>query len=258
MLRLLFAGPLLMAWIALSVSCSTEDEERVDSPTISPSVAQATDAKAIATPTASREIVVMGDADWPIWLGDSVKTLTEGYDVVTGRVTGIALPFDPRPGYGGVPPETPPADHPKSSYIPSKEEINRPPGRLFTVFSVEVIDPGSTKLSSGETINVGQSAGIWEGKQYQMAGNPPLEIGQEYIMTISPSETVTKLAGGAGYFMGHPFGHFVVDSDGVRPFDAMWGDLPAVRELSGKSADAAMRTILTARVQAKEEATPAR
>lgn len=256
----MLTGTVGCVWILLGAGCSTGTEEQVASSapvTMSPDPAAVAGAQTPAPQSASHEVVDMGVAEWPIWLGESVGTLTQGYEVITGRVTGIALPFDPRPGYGGTAPETAPPDNPKSSYSPSGEEINRPPGRLFTVFAVEVTDPGSTKLARGDKINVGQSAGIWEGKQYQLEGNPPLGIGQQYLMAISPSDTVAKLLG-EGYFMGPPFAHFVVEGNAMHPLDPMWAGLPAVKELTGKSTEAALDTILAARAQlAAESPTPA-
>lgn len=242
----LAVGPLLL----LTFACSQDGQEITESPGPATATRAHTGPQpATVTATQSAEIVNLGFVDWYLPAADSLDTLTRGYEVVLGRVTGIALPFDPRVGYGGVAPETAPPGHPKSSYKPTEEEIQRPPGRLFTVFAVEVIDPGSSNLAQGDTINVGQSAGLWEGKQYQDEGNPPLVTGMTYLLAIMPSETVEGLVG-SGYFMGPPFTSFRIVAGAVQPLDAAWDYLPAVRELEGKPAQGALASILDARRRA--------
>ncbi len=189
-------------------------------------------------------------------MGDSVKTLTQGYEVISGVVTGIALPYDPRVGYGGVAPDTPPTGNPKAEYTPTQEEIDRPPGRLFTVFSVQVSDPGSSNLKVGEVINLGQTGGIWEGKEYQMQSYPLLEVGKQYILTITADDTIDKLAG-QGYLAGPPFTVFRFDGDKIHSIDDAWSDMPAVKAIAGQSAGTAMSTILQARAELAAEATVA-
>jgi hypothetical protein len=192
------------------------------------------------------DTVIMSSALWPIDDADSLEKLFARYSVVIGEVVGIELPFDPRPGYDGVPPDPAPSGHPKAELTPQAEEIARPPGRLFTVYSVKVEKSLTPSIAAGTTINVGQSGGEWDGKSYQMLGNPPLRVGNTYLLSLEPSPTVTEHLG-SGYFLGVPFAQFLLSSGDLRPLDDSWSDLPAVLELSGVSREQAASRISEAK-----------
>lgn len=196
--------------------------------------------------------VIMGDARWPVRLADSLQTLMQGYDaIIVGRVGAVALPFDPRPGYLGISPAPAfslPPDHPKAGQTPSPEELSRPPGRGFTVYEIEVHKSlGPAGPSEGETIFVGQAGGIWEGVEHRIQGNPVLQVGKSYLLSVDLDQSVADAVGQTGYFLGVPFAQFQVDTAGkLHPLDEVWAGLPAVSLLSGLPVDSALAFIESA------------
>lgn len=228
------------ATLSLMIAC-TQGEEA--SPPSSDKVSPTRSADRTPAPTSPAEVIQLGFSHQPTWLADSVSTIAQGYEVLTGRVTGVALPFDPRIGYGGVPPVTSKPGDPKD-FHPSQEEIDRPPGRDYTVYSIEVIHPGTAGLASGDAIYLRQSGGVFEGKQYQYPGEPPLAIGESYILPLIPAEITTL---GTGYSIGSVFAVFRVQDGSVEPLDNTWAGLPAVAELTGKTPEDALAAIISAR-----------
>lgn len=187
--------------------------------------------------------VLIGDALWPIARGDSAKALVAGQDaVIIGTIKKVAVPYDPRSGYLGVP--TPSVSDQQSNphkpnSTPTPEELSRPPGRDFTIFEVVVERSfGPEALRQGDVIYVAQAGGIWEGKVSQLEGYPLFQLDASYFLTLDRSETVSGLAGSeAAYFTGVPFAQYLVDDSGrLQSLDDMWKDLPAVQEMSGKTA----------------------
>src|SRR5450756_1426116 len=84
--------------------------------------------------------VVASLAD-PLYVGDysSLEDLSRTYgDVIVGTVGDVLLPFDPRPGYKGLSVQQVIGSSPKSSWTPSPEEMSRPGGRDFTVYTLSV------------------------------------------------------------------------------------------------------------------------
>jgi hypothetical protein len=228
----------LVALYSLLVACSGSE----DLPPV-PATAPAETNGDEPAPTPTLEVVQLGFSLQALHLADRVSTIAYGYEVLSGKVTGVALPFDPRIGYGGVPPVTSRPGDPKD-FHPSQEDIDRPPGRDYTVYSVEVIDPGTSGLAAGDVINLRQSGGTFEGKRYQYPGEPPLEIGASYILPLIPAE-ITIL--GEGYSIGPVFAVFRIEDGSVKPLDSTWADLPAVQELTGKAPQDALSTIIAAR-----------
>lgn len=252
-MRILSLPILVLTFVA--IAACTDKDEVVITPAASPQ-AKSSDPATKPTPSPGLEVVNL-EADPAIWVADSVKSLVQGYEVITGRVTGIALPYDPRVGYGGVAPPTPPPEaNPLKNMTPTEEEINRPPGRLYTVWAFEVIDPGSTGFKPGDTVNIAKSGGDWEGKRYQLLGNPLFDVGHSYLLPIKRDEVVSSDLHGDGYFAGASFAQFIIDDGATHPIYDGWSDLPGVRALSGQSVDSALQEMKQAKSDPIDEATP--
>jgi hypothetical protein len=192
----------------------------------------------------------------PFELAESLSELTRSYDFFVGRISRVALPINLEIGYGGVAPPTstlPPGhpfldpNHPKHSQpTPSEEEINRPIMRPYTIFEVEVVNPGTTDLKQGDAVFVSQGGGDWEGVRYELSDSPLLEVGGVYLLPLGapgrePSfDAPVSLAGVA-------FMQFTVDGDVLKPVHERWADLPAVKELAGMKLEAALAALVEAR-----------
>ncbi len=79
----------------------------------------------------------VGQARYNTELASSLEEMVQNYDtIIIGRVQGIAVPYDPRPGFLGQPtPEPAPSGHPKAGTF-DEEALSRPLGRTFTTYSV--------------------------------------------------------------------------------------------------------------------------
>lgn len=200
-----------------------------------------------SSPLYSPRVVIVEEPLWPVNRARSLETLMLDAEVVIVQIAGVTVPYDPRPGYLGVPTsdpdETPPLNKPV--YTPTDEERGRPPGRTYTVYAATVRERGSTLTRPGETIYIGQSGGTWDGLVYQDAGNPLLVEGHTYLMGLQPNAPeLAGLVDGRGYWVAPPFTRFVVDESGtLLPVDDSWSDMPAVRELTGLTAKDAMARI---------------
>jgi len=233
--------------VALVVAACADEEEGA-SPTETPEASETPmTSTLIVTASPGLEIVHM-HADFFVDNEASLATLLGGNDVIIGRVTGVALPYDPRGGYGGVAPPTAPPGvpvNPLKNYTPTKEEVNRPPGRPFTVWTMEILDPGDSAFEPGDVIYVAKVGGIWEGQQIQTEGDPLLEVGSTYLLPIFPSTEVSDLLG-SGYWSSGAWTEFVVEGEHVRVSDDGWLTLSAIRELNGKPVHEALQTMLAA------------
>ncbi len=242
------AAVVLAAFLA---SCGGNNEEYEPIPMAASPVESPT---AGATDMPATQSLPMANAGlWALFRGDDVNSLMGAGDtVVVARVAGIALPYDPRPGYlGWTPRACPfPSDDPryaKCSWSPSPEEASRPAGRDFTVYEMEVLD-GPASLLQGSKILAAQVGGIWDGKAYAVERSPLLQIGSTYLLSLNLSEFVSDLMGAQAYFVDAPFAQFLVDPDGkLKPVDSSWTDMPAVKALSGRTVDEALTIIESAR-----------
>ncbi|MBI2913646.1 MAG: hypothetical protein HYY03_06975 [Chloroflexi bacterium] len=191
-------------------------------------------------------VVIIGESLWPLNRGDSLRSLMQGDAIVLGSVVGIALPYDPRPGYlGWTPRPCPfPPDHPKfvvCSWTPSPEELLRPPGRDFTVYEVAVERVlGTSGPKPGDKILVRDGGGVWEGKLYHLSGDPPLVVGATYLLSLDRA-VLPDFPNSTAYLTDVPFSQFTVDPDGrLQPVDGMWASMPAVAALSGLTVEQAL------------------
>lgn len=254
-----FTLPLLLLGIAaLAAGCGSGPREEVGGD-ISPDAHGSVTSADIGTPAARTQEVVTGGVRWATRLADNVRSLMggPGVDVVmAARVLRVALPYDPRPGYlgwtpGATPCSSPSPEHPKCSWTPSPEEWSRPPGREYTIYEAEVLSAtGSDAPAVGDHVYIRSSGGIWEDVAYHYEGDALLNIGQTYLLAAGRFDSVAKeaVAAGRGYIAGGGFTSFVVGSDGrLQPADPMWADLPAVKELSGRTVDEAKAIIESAR-----------
>lgn len=183
--------------------------------------------------------VVIGYARYPTFYGSSLLEMVKKYDtIIVGRVAGVAVPFDPRPGFLGEPtPELPPPGHPKASVLQDPDALSRPPGRMFTTYTIEVLRSIKSSVSAGDSILVTQAGGMWEGRAHQLEGDPVLEIGSIYLFFLQKDDS-------AGDYTGIPFGRFKLDAGGrIRVVDERWHYLPAVAALDGLSVDEAVTVI---------------
>ncbi len=169
------------------------------------------------------ETKVDSSAYSPDW-GDSYvslrKMVATNDVIVVGTPRSILLPYDPRPGYLGVPtPEPVPPGHPKAGApTPSAEELARPPGRFFTVYSVEIDTiVTSDNYKPGTEIAVLQNGGMFNGE----ADNPPddalIEIGCRYLFFLDEFVGLRDIAIEQPWgttFSGPPWGRFYVDGQG--------------------------------------------
>jgi len=217
-------GFLLVAF--LSLSCQQQEtppEEaspnEISTVTVSPITGKATDG--------ALQHVIGGQSDWAPLFQSLPDLIRVDGTIVVGLVTGVFLPFDPRPGLLGQPtPEPLPSDHPKY-FTPSPEELSRPPGRGFSVYSVEllaVLAPPS--LQTGDTIAVMQSGGVFEGIAYEDHGDPVIEVGATYLFFLQPQLGLREISIAEPWgttYSGGPFGRFLVDPDGrLNVVDDIW------------------------------------
>jgi hypothetical protein len=236
-----------VAVVLLAAACADDDEETTLLPTASPTGAPS---EAPLTParTPTPEVLLNCCADY-FFQPDSVDALVFLGQPLSGRITAVALPYNPLPGYDGVPPPTPPTPgpgvNPLKNYTPSPEEINRPHSRPYTIWSVEVINPGTTQYHPGDVIYVGNTAGDWDGKRIQLPGDPMLDVGHEYIWLISPSLDFAEEVDGDAFWVGGP-GEFVIDDGFVHTVDSFWDNAGSSKELVGLTADVAMDRLVNA------------
>ncbi|MFQ5503037.1 MAG: hypothetical protein ACE5EQ_12195, partial [Phycisphaerae bacterium] len=144
----------------------------------------------------ARPVTVIAYGDPRIAFASSLMEMASPYEtIIVGRVEEVLVPYDPRSGFLGIatpePPRPLPSGHPKAGTIgtPTPEELARPPGRLSTTYSVEVlrsIRPSS--LAVGELIPVTQGGGVWDGEEHRISDDPVLELGATYLMFLEKDE----------------------------------------------------------------------
>ena len=137
----------------------------------------AEDTSAAVTPIASAAATPGSDEapEYPVnetgsvlWYAKSLYDLVRvRKTIVVGRVTGVLLPCDNRLGFLGqpIPDYSDCAVNPQQKKClvpsPSPEELSRPPGRNYSVYSAEVKQVlTSESLRPGDTIGVMQPGGI--------------------------------------------------------------------------------------------------
>jgi hypothetical protein len=162
--------------------------------------------------------------------------------VVVGEITGVISPYDPRPGFLGQPsPQTAPSGHPKAQTTIDPAAFSRPPGRVTTTYSLEVLEVVlGENVKAGDVLNLTQVGGRWEGNVYQAQGDPVVIIGQRYLFFLEYDEEI-------GDYTAMPFGRFIIATDGTLiAVDKEWEYLPVVADLNGRRADSAIDMIRSA------------
>ncbi len=288
----------LVIVLLLSLACQGQRTEPNDQAAVAADLAlpspSPTEAAAASGPEEAMDHVVVGTADWADYYKSLAELVRVERIILVGRVTGVLLPCDNRPGYLGQP--TPDIDysdcppdpleavplHPELKHCllptPSPEELSRPPGRSFSVYSVEVqrvIASGSVK--AGDRIAVLQPGGIcvdtppevaaaYDPKvEYETSEDPMMQVGSTYLFFLEPflglREIKVPEPWGTTY-SGGPFGRFLVGPDGRLQIVAkLWTCevCLAPKALAGRTvaeAEATLRPVI-ARAAGAPTATPA-
>jgi len=197
--------------------------------------------------------------------------------VIVGRVTGVLLPCLNRPGYLGQPTYADCALHPEQEGCPSLEELTRPPGRGFTVYSVEIqqVIASDESVRPGDTIGFLQSGGICEDTPPEVAAaydpqaayeteyDTMIETGSTYLFFLDPMRTGLKSIRVAEpwgtTYSGPSFGRFLIDADGHLQIVAAFWTCPecgASKALAGKTLAEAETTLRPLIAQVALESTP--
>ena len=217
------------------------------------------------------------------WNPKSLYDLVRVYRIiVVGRVTGVLVPCDNRPGYLGQPtpdidysdcppdPEqvvNPPAEL-KHCLVPSPspEELSRPPGSGYSVYSVEVQQViASESLRPGDTIGVWQPGGICVDTpaevaaaydpqvDYEYGYETMMQAGSTYLFFLEPFLDL-KHRGipepSAGTYGAPPFGRFLIGPDDrLQVVAKVWtcSACVAPKALAGKTvaeAEATLRPVI--------------
>jgi hypothetical protein len=199
-------------------------------------------------------------------LVDYYKSLDEmvrwANTIVVGRVTGTLLPCRSRAGFLGDPEFADCALHPGQDGCPSAEALLRPPGRAFSVYSVEIQQViASESLRPGGTIGLIQSGGICEDTPPEVAASydpkaayeteldPLIEIGSTYLLFLEPQLGLKEIdiAEPWGTTYGAPaFGRFLIDADGrLQVVAKMWtcDECGASKAVAGKTLAEAETTL---------------
>jgi hypothetical protein len=187
-------------------------------------------------------VVTMGEADYAPFYR-SLEDLTRVFPViVVGTVENVLLPFDPRPGYLGVPlEEIVGSPSPKSSWTPSPEEMARPPGRNFAVYSITISRVlSSDALQPGESVAVLQPGGEFEGIRYQIDGDPVLEVGAAYLFFLAEYRGLEEISIAEPWGLTYstaPYGRFTIEEGKLRVSLPEWLCRPCrgPRALEGRS-----------------------
>lgn len=240
--------PMLTIVVVLAILSTASCGDGSLSPSVSPTSAipaSKTEGATVSSTVAPVDsVALIGDG---LFVGNytSLKEMARVYgEVVAGTVVDVLLPFDPRPGYKGLTVEQVVGPSPKSDWTPSPEEMERPPGRNYTVYSVQidtVNQSGSAKV--GDKIAVLQVGGLFDGTAYETEGDPILKIGQRYLMFLQPYPGLKEIGVAEPWgstFSGPAFARFFVDDAGLLlTVDNAWlcEDCTGPRTLHGKSLD---------------------
>lgn len=183
-----------------------------------------------ATPMERRIIGDCGD----FWPPDSLPDLLWREDtVVVGRVSGVLQAYDPRPGFLGA---TPPAPIDVATLEP--EALTRPPGNGATVYAVDVLRViGPSYVKAGDSIDIMQNGGVFEGVAYEYMGDPLIEVGATYLLFVSEWDISIPHPWGVT-FSSPPFGRFQLDADGrAQAIDSSCGKPGATAAIEGLTVD---------------------
>ena len=91
---------------------------------------------------------------------------------------------------------------------------------------------------------------MWEDKAYHLEGDPLLEVGNTYLLSLDRG-LIPEFPNSMAYSIDVPFSRFLVDSDGkLQPVDQTWAFMPAVQALTGLAVDGAAAKIAEAVAEA--------
>jgi hypothetical protein len=195
--------------------------------------------------------------------------------IVVGRVAGTLLPCLTRPGFLGDPEFADCALHPGQEGCPSAEALSRPPGRRFTVYSVEIQQViASESLRPGDSIGFLHGGGICEDTPPEVAAaydpkaayetelDPMIEIGSTYLLFLVPQPGLKAIGYAEPWgttYEAAAFGRFLIGADGRLQIVAkMWtcDVCAAPKALAGKTLAEAETTLRPLIEQARLTPTP--
>lgn len=183
--------------------------------------------------------VIIGQARPPTLHARSVDAMLAAYStVVIGEIVGVISPYDPRPGFLGQPsPDPAPSGHPKSDLTIDPEAWSRPPGQLWTEYSLEILEVIAGDLKPGEQIKLTQGGGMWEGRPHQIEGDPVVRENTRYLFLLEFDDE-------KGDYTGMPFGRFEIDGEEkLRVVDEVWRYLALVDQFDGRSVESSKTLI---------------
>ena len=217
--------------VGIFLACATSSTPPEAPATATPNTVAAVQ---LEPPAAVQRVVIGTEADWAPFYESLDEMVNVSDTILMGRVTGVLLPFDPRPGYLGVTPGPTgpplPPDDPKAKIpvrTPSPEELSRPPGRWFAVYSVAVVRViKSPRVRSGDTIGVFQNYGVFDGVAYETIYERLMEAGSTYVFFLRESTKLRTISIPEPWgvtFEGAPYGRFLLDSAGkLEPASDFW------------------------------------
>jgi hypothetical protein len=187
------------------------------------------------------EPLIIGEPRPPTLHATSIEALLKAYPfVVVGEISGVIAPYDPRPGVAGLPDAPTVLPTLKSGATIDPAALLRPPGRLWTDYSLTVVEVLTGDVRVGDLLTYSQGGGIWEGRAHQVANDPAVREGQRYLFFLEYSAAEDS-------YTGMPFARFEIGQDGsLHVSDEIWRYLPAVEGLHDKQLQQARALIATA------------
>jgi hypothetical protein len=161
--------------------------------------------------------------------------------VVVGEITGVIAPYDPRPGVIGLPDAPSVLPTLKSGATIDPGALSRPPGQLWTDYSLTVSEVVTGDgVSVGDVLRYTQIGGVWDGRPHQASNDPVVQQGQRYLFFLEHDPE-------QGNYTAQPFARFEVGEDmSLSVPDEVWLYLTVPRELHGKSLEEAKASVASA------------
>ncbi len=177
--------------------------------------------------------VQIGFAHWGATQRSTLKQMVANRPVVLLRVTAADTRFSTgliTDGHEGDLAGAPPADDPKSKGLPSPAKDAGLPWTTYTAEVIDVVAAGGVR--AGDLIYISQAGGLVDGTAYEMEGDPVIEVGKTYLMSLGEPRP--------GLFTNTPYDRFELDTNGrLQTVNSEWDWVPRVAALNGLSMDAA-------------------